>query len=85
MYADKAEGYTKNNPVVSFNFSHQLSKLVLTITPGDGLTAADLENLSVTVGGQHTTATFNLSDGTLTAGAETTDITLLYNKVRCFV
>ena len=80
MYADKAEGYTKNNPVVSFNFSHQLSKLVLTITPGDGLTAADLENLSVTVGGQHTTATFNLSDGTLTAGAETKDITLLTTK-----
>ena len=76
MYAGKMEGYTKNNPVVSFNFSHQLSKLLLTITPGDGLTAADLRNLSVSVGEQRTQATFNLSDGTLTLNDGIADITL---------
>lgn len=76
MYAGKMEGYTKNNPVVSFNFSHQLSKLLLTIAPGDGLTAADLKNLSVSVGGQRTQATFDLSDGTLTPVEGTADITM---------
>lgn len=76
LYAAKVEGRTKDNPAVSFNFSHQLSKLVLTIAPGNGLSAADLKNLSVTVDDQHPKATFNLSNGNLTIGDETADITL---------
>lgn len=76
MYAAKVEGCTKDHPIVPFNFSHQLSKLVLTIAPGDGLSAADLKNLSVIATNQHTKAAFNLSDGNLTIDEETTDITL---------
>ena len=70
MYAGKVEGCTKDNPKVGFNFVHKLSKLVLEISPGDGLNTADLRNLGVTVGNQPIKATFNLSNGTLMCGAD---------------
>ena len=76
MYAGKVEGCTKDNPKVGFNFVHKLSKLVLEISPGDGLNTADLKNLDVTVGNQPIKATFNLSNGTLMCGADKSDITL---------
>ena len=76
MYAGKVEGCTKDNPKVGFNFVHKLSKLVLEISPGDGLNTADLRNLGVTVGNQPIKATFNLSNGTLMCGADKSDITL---------
>ena len=77
MYAGKVEGCTKENPKVGFKFVHKLSKLVLVISPGDGLNTADLKNLSITVGDQPIKATFNLSNGTLACGADKSDVTLL--------
>ena len=42
-----------------------LSKLVLNVQPGNGLTQDDLNNLTVTIKDQNTTATFNLADGVI--------------------
>lgn len=80
MYAGKVEGCTKENPKVGFKFVHKLSKLVLVISPGDGLNTADLKNLSITVGDQPIKATFNLSNGTLACGADKSDVTLLITE-----
>ena len=64
MYA-KTEGCNKANPQVELKFNHMLSKLILNVQPGNGLTQDDLNNLTVTIKDQNTTATLNLADGVI--------------------
>lgn len=64
MYA-KTTGCNKATPQVDLKFNHMLSKLVLNVQPGNGLTQDDLNKLSVTIKDQNTTATFNLADGVI--------------------
>lgn len=75
MYATK-QNCSKSIPKVDLLFNHQLSYLVLDIQPGDGLTQESLSNLSVTVKGQNTTATFHLADGTISNAGTPADIVL---------
>ena len=64
MYA-KTTRYNKANPQVELKFNHMLSKLVLNVQAGNGLTQDDLNKLTVTIKDQNTTATFNLADGVI--------------------
>ena len=64
MYA-KTTGCNKAKPQVDLKFNHMLSKLVLNVQPGNGLTQDDLNKLTVTIKDQNTTATFNLADGVI--------------------
>ena len=64
MYA-KTTGCNKAKPQVDLKFNHKLSKLILNVQPGNGLTQDDLNNLTVTIKDQNTTATFNLADGVI--------------------
>ena len=64
MYAKKT-GCNKATPQVDLKFNHMLSKLVLNVQPGNGLTEDDLNKLKVTIKDQNTTATFNLADGVI--------------------
>ena len=64
MYA-KTTGCNKANPQVELKFNHMLSKLILNVQPGNGLTQDDLNKLKVTIKDQNTTATFNLADGVI--------------------
>ena len=64
MYA-KTTGCNKATPQVDLKFNHMLSKLVLNVQPGNGLTQDDLNKLKVTIKDQNTTATFNLADGVI--------------------
>ena len=64
MYA-KTTGCNKAKPQVDLKFNHKLSKLVLNVQPGNGLTEDDLNKLTVTIKDQNTTATFNLADGVI--------------------
>ena len=64
MYA-KTTGCHKSRPQVELKFNHMLSKLILNVQPGNGLTQDDLNNLTVTIKDQNTTATFNLADGVI--------------------
>ena len=64
MYAKKP-GCNKATPQVDLKFNHMLSKLVLNVQPGNGLTQDDLNKLKVTIKDQNTTATFNLADGVI--------------------
>ena len=64
MYAKKT-GCNKATPQVDLKFNHMLSKLVLNVQPGNGLTEDDLNKLKVTIKDQNTTGTFNLADGTI--------------------
>ena len=73
MYA-KTTGCNKANPQVGLKFNHMLSKLVLNVQPGNGLTQDDLNKLTVTIKDQNTTATFNLADGVISGEGNPTDI-----------
>ena len=64
MYA-KTTGCNKATPQVDLRFNHMLSKLVLNVQAGNGLTQDDLNKLTVTIKDQNTTATFNLADGVI--------------------
>ena len=75
MYA-KTTGCNKTVPQVSLSFSHQLSKLILDIQPGNGLQHEDLVNLTIKVRNQNTTATYNLADGTISDAGNPADITM---------
>ena len=66
----------KSQPEVQFNFRHQLSNLVLDVQPGNGLTAEELSNLTITVKNQNTTATYRLADGALASAATPADVEL---------
>ena len=64
MYA-KTTGCNKATPQVDLRFSHMLSRLILNVQPGNGLTEDDLNKLKVTIKDQNTTATLNLADGVI--------------------
>ena len=73
MYA-KTTGCNKATPQVDLKFNHMLSKLVLNVQPGNGLTQDDLNKLTVTIKDQNTTATFNLADGVISGEGNPADI-----------
>ena len=73
MYA-KTTGCNKANPQVELKFNHMLSKLILNVQPGNGLTQDDLNKLKVTIKDQNTTATFNLADGVISGEGNPTNI-----------
>ncbi len=73
MYA-KTTGCNKATPQVDLRFSHRLSRLILNVQPGNGLTEDDLNKLKVTIKDQNTTATFNLADGVISGDGNPANI-----------
>lgn len=64
MAADKVSGKDKDDTAVAFQFTHKLVKVALTeIKAGDGLTATDLQGLTVTLTNQQTQATYDVVTG----------------------
>ena len=80
MYA-KTTGCNKAKPQVDLKFNHKLSKLVLNVQPGNGLTQDDLNNLTVTIKDQNTTATFNLADGVISGEGNPDNIQMKATQV----
>ena len=80
MYA-KTTGCNKAKPQVDLKFNHMLSKLVLNVQPGNGLTQDDLNKLKVTIKDQNTTATFNLADGVISGEGNPANIQMKTVKV----
>ena len=80
MYA-KTTGCNKANPQVELKFNHKLSKLILNVQPGNGLTQDDLNNLTVTIKDQNTTATFNLADGVISGEGNPDNIQMKATQV----
>ena len=73
MYA-KTTGCNKATPQVDLRLSHMLSRLILNVQPGNGLTEDDLNKLKVTIKDQNTTATFNLADGVISGDGNPANI-----------
>lgn len=64
MAAAKVTGKDKDHANVAFEFTHKLVKIILTdITNSDGLTATDLQGLTVKLTNQHTRAAYDVVQG----------------------
>lgn len=63
---------------VSFNFVHKLSKIVINLAPGMGVTGDELEGMTVQLTGQKTAATFDVTqpDGTVSITDPDQSVTL---------
>ena len=80
MYA-KTTGCNKAKPQVDLKFNHKLSKLILNVQPGNGLTQDNLNKLTVTIKDQNTTATFNLADGVISGEGNPDNIQMKATQV----
>lgn len=69
--------YNKNQPKVSLNFSHRLTKLELSITGGSGISSDELKGLKVGITKQWKAATYNLDTDGVSFEETSADITLL--------
>jgi hypothetical protein len=76
---NSGNGYDKTNTsAVALSFSHQLCKFTLnTSVAGDAtqIFAADLTDMTISIAGMNTEASFNLAAGTLGAGSSVAAIT----------
>lgn len=63
MLAGKVTDKSRSDANVSFQFVHKLAKIIMDIQPGDGVTADDLKNITVSLTGQPTEGTFDVLNG----------------------
>ncbi len=77
----------RTNPDVAFNFTHMLCKVEVTLEPGSGMTATDLEGLTLKLTGQQPQGTFDVKQPTsavsVTEGTAA-ELTLLTNAAGTF-
>ncbi len=76
MVAEKVTGKSRTDYTAPFVFTHRLSKVVMDIRPGVGLTAADLAGLTASISGQPVTGTFNVLTGTDAAASTSEPATI---------
>jgi hypothetical protein len=76
LYAATSSGYNNiGSGQVEFTFRHQLSKLVLNVLEGDGISSSDLNSIFPTIIGLGTQSSFNLERGTLAVATDISEIT----------
>ncbi len=68
---------TKANPTCELLFAHRLVKMQFNLKPGDGMETGDITNatVSVKIGNQPTTATYNIYTDAISIAAGSSDIT----------
>lgn len=71
--------YNKEHPAVRLNFEHRLTKLVLNITHGNGVSADELEGLQVEITKQWKTVTYDPAFNAIGFVQELAPVTLLTN------
>ena len=76
MYADNVTNVSQSNSEVVMSFSHQLSRIVFQVEHYRGF---ELEDLSVIITDVPTTGSFDLTSGSLTVEAATTDVACCIN------
>ena len=77
LVAAPVSGVNKMSPVAALDFYHKLVKIVITMKPGNGITADQLAGMTVTISGQQTEGTCDIiNNGDVVPSGETSDITL---------
>ncbi|MCD7969412.1 MAG: fimbrillin family protein [Alistipes sp.] len=74
LYSKDATDKSNADDPVKLGFTHQLSKLVMNIVAGDGLTESDLTGMTVAIKDMNTASKFDLSTGSLGTPGTPTDI-----------
>ena len=72
MCSDNMTARNKLEPTVELEFRHRLSRIEIKVLAGDGFTADNLKGLSITLGKQPCTATYNVVTNKLTPTTEDT-------------
>lgn len=68
-------GYNKTNKTpINLAFDHKMTKVVLNIVKGDGMTDTDFSNLEITLKGWDTEGQYNIAKDELTLGGAVADI-----------
>ena len=76
LYSNDVKGKKKTDKTITLGFKHQLCKVILTVEPGAGVSADEMNGLTVKVNAQNATAHFDLTAGALKAyAANAADIT----------
>lgn len=70
LYSNNLKNISATAEPQSLQFKHQLSKVLFTLTPGEGVGMEDLSGLTLTIEGVKTQAFFSLADGTINIDAE---------------
>lgn len=73
LYSNNATALTKASGAANLTFSHKLSKVELTVKPGNGLT--DVNGLQVVYNNVNTAATLDLATGILSGASAAQDVT----------
>ncbi|MDE7414684.1 MAG: fimbrillin family protein [Muribaculaceae bacterium] len=60
----------KDAPNVNFTFDHRMVKVVLTVSPGTGMTYDEIKNFTMSLTGVRHNGSFNIADGTTTVDDE---------------
>lgn len=66
--------FEERDESVVFSFDHKMTKLLLFVYPGDGLTIDELSSLTVEISDQHTVAECNIFSGEITASGSVSSI-----------
>jgi len=80
MVSSAVENVSKTQPDVAFTFYHKLTKLVLYISAGEGITADQLGSMNVTITNQYTTGTCDVTadeEVTVSTALEPGDISFI--------
>lgn len=79
LIAKPVSNVSKTSPVAALEFHHKLVKMHLTISPGEGITSAQLASMTVTISNQPTTGTCDVinNGNVIVTSATTSTITLL--------
>lgn len=67
LYSNETTGVNKTTPIVSLNFKHQLSQLILNVSAGGGITS--LTGLTASIKDLTTNGSFDISTGAITIGS----------------
>lgn len=76
LMSASVSGKDKSAPGVAFNFHHLLTKLELVNTPGTGITASELEGMTVEITRQRTAASYDILFEGLNVADATATLTL---------
>lgn len=76
LYSDNLKGVEASSEAQNLVFEHCMSKVVFTVSVGDGISTTALEGLSLTFRNVATVANLLLPDGTVESGGQTGDITV---------
>jgi VCBS repeat-containing protein len=77
LVAAPVSGVNKMSPVAALDFYHKLVKIVITMKPGNGITADQLSGMTVTISGQQIKGSCDvINNGDVVPSGETSDITL---------